>query len=155
MFTIKNNSKRIIATIALMALVLIIPMSFYQPVKADPKDENGKTSVASELPIVNNQNGDNNNNSGSGDYSLDSLGNAATNAIGDVQKTVVGIAIPLGTLVIIILLVCTIVSHDERKISGYIKIIAIVLAALVLILIVSNGAVKALVEDFANTLNGK
>lgn len=149
MFTIKNNSKRIIATIVLMAMMLIIPISFYQPVKADGDGTSEKTSVASI------QDGEKLNDSGTGEYSLDGLGQKAERAITDVQKTVVGIALPLGSLIIIILLVCTIVSHDERKISGYIKTIAIILAALVLILIVNAGAVADLVKNLTGLSFGK
>ena len=87
-------------------------------------------------------------NSGGGTgYSVDDLTNKATGTISKVQSAVVKIAAGVGTLAIIVTLALLLFTHDERKISGYIKICVTIAIAMAAILLVNAGAVVSLVQD--------
>ena len=98
---------------------------------------------------------DNKNPGGSVDASLSTLEEKADNTIQSVQKTVVAFATAFGVLAEIVCIALILFTHDDRKISGYIKIAITIPIVLVVIYLINGGVFLDLIKDFAASLGGK
>lgn len=77
----------------------------------------------------------------------------AEETIGGIQTKVVKVILALIPLAIIILLACIMLTHNEKKISGYIQIIIIILVAAVCVFLVANNVVIDFLKEWFNSNN--
>ena len=91
---------------------------------------------------------------GSVDASLSTLEEKADSTIQSVQKTIVAFATGFGVLAEIVVVALILFTHDDRKISGYIKIAITIPIVLVVIYLINGGVFIELVKDFAASLGG-
>lgn len=77
----------------------------------------------------------------------------AEETIGGIQTKVVKVILALIPLAIIILLACIMLTHNEKKISGYIQIIIIIIVAAVCVFLVANNVVIDFLKEWFNSNN--
>lgn len=78
---------------------------------------------------------------------LTELESKATDTISEVQAVLVRVCLAIFPLSLIACLALMLFTHDDRKISGYVKICVTICIVTALILLVNSGAVLAFIKD--------
>lgn len=127
----KNILKKIFLALVMSMLLCVTVASVITPVYAD------ETSTEAS----------------GGPTSVSELETKATSSIGSLQKSLVNVCLAICPLSLIIALALMLFTHDDRKISGYIKICITICVVTALILLVNSGAVVSIIKDFIGITN--